>query len=87
MQGQDDRIQQKIDSLLKKGIVLSILWLAGIGSLMALVFGLRAKRLIAESDGVATGTGRVWWCVIVGGVGVAIWLPIILLSIVNNLKK
>jgi hypothetical protein len=87
MEGKDNRVQQKVDSLLKTGIVLSILWLAGIGSLIALVSGLRAKRLIAQSEGAAIGMGRVWWCVVVGGLGVAIWLPIILVSVINNLNK
>jgi len=87
MEGENNRIQQQVDSLLKRGVVLSILWLAGIGSLIALVSGLKAKRLIAQSEGTAIGTGRVWWCVVVGGLGVAIWLPIILISVINNLNK
>jgi hypothetical protein len=86
MKGQNSPIQQQIDALLKKGIVFSIVWLAGIGSLISVLLGVKAKRLIAESDG-ATGMGRVWWCLIVGGMGIAIWLPIIVLSIVNNLHK
>jgi hypothetical protein len=87
MHGQDNCIQQTVDSLLKKGVVLSILWLAGVGSLIALVLGLRAKRLIEQSEGVATGMGRVWWCVVVGGLGMVIWLPIVLVSVINNLNK
>jgi hypothetical protein len=73
MKGQNSPIQPRIDALLRKGIVFSIVWLAGIGSLISIVLGLKAKRLITESGGIATGMGRVWWCLILRGLGIAIW--------------
>ena len=67
MHGQDNCIQQTVDSLLKKGVVLSILWLAGVGSLIALVLGLRAKRLIEHQK-----VSPLAW-VVFGGV----WLSVV----------
>ena len=43
--------QNQVDQSLKWGIIFSILWLAGIGSLYALIQGLRAKKAIALSEG------------------------------------
>ena len=53
--------QRSLDSLLRWGIVFSIFWLAGAGSLFALLAGLRAKREIAQSGGESgrMGTGTV----------------------------
>ena len=77
--------QRQIDAVLRRGIIFSILWLAGIGSIIAILSGLKAKKLIANLGVEASGMGRVWWCLIVGGVGVLVWGPIIIMGIVNNL--
>jgi len=76
--------QNEIDSMLKKGIIFSILWLAGIGSLIAIIAGNKAKKAINASNGKLQGKGRALWCLIVGGVGLLFWLPIILIGIVNQ---
>lgn len=73
--------QYQIDRLLKWGIVSSIFWLAGIGSLFALISGLRAKRAISASDGMLVGSGKALWCIVAGSLGLAFWLPVILTGI------
>lgn len=82
-----DRVeaQRQIDAVLRRGIIFSIVWLAGIGSIIAIFSGLKAKKLIAQLGAEASGMGRVWWCLIVGGVGLLVWGPIIIMGIVNNL--
>lgn len=80
-------IQQQINALLRRGVVFSVVWLMGVGSVIALISGLRAKRLIEESQGTATGLGRVWWCLVVGGLGIAIWAPIVLIGLINVLRR
>jgi hypothetical protein len=82
-----DRVeaQRQIDAVLRRGIIFSIVWLGGIGSIISIFCGLRAKKLIAQLGAEASGTGRVWWCLIVGGVGLLVWGPIIIVGIVNNL--
>lgn len=78
-------VQEQVRSLLKRGVIFSILWLAGIGSLIAILSGLKAHRLIRASGGQLRGMGGVWWCVIVGGLGLAIWIPVFAIGIFNNL--
>jgi hypothetical protein len=87
MDTEADRIQREVNVLLKRGIIFSIVWLAGIGSLIAIMAGLKAKRLIAESKGAPRGMGGVWWCLVVGGVGVALWIPVVFIAIINNLTR
>ena len=88
MQGSatNSMVQARVNGLLRRGVVFSLLWLMGIGSAIAVVSGLRAKRLIEESGGTVTGLGKVWWCLIVGGLGIIIWGTIIIAGISNNLR-
>ncbi len=63
--------QEQIDRMLKWGIVFSILWLAGLGSLFAIIAGSKAKKAIYASNGTLVGTGKALWCLVVGGLGLA----------------
>jgi hypothetical protein len=76
--------QNQVDQSLKWGIIFSIIWLAGIGSVIALIKGLKARKAIAQSEGALVGTGRAWWCIIAGGLGFAFWLPVIVAGIRNQ---
>ncbi|MDQ6827797.1 MAG: hypothetical protein M3081_02915 [Gemmatimonadota bacterium] len=84
----DDNValQDRVDALLRRGVIFSILWLAGIGSAIAFVSGLRARRLIVASNGTLRGGGRVWWCLIVGGVGIILWTPLVVVGIFNQFR-
>jgi hypothetical protein len=79
--------QNEIDRRLRWGIIFSILWLAGIGSLIAVWQGYRAKNLIVDSQGSLVGNGRVWWCLIVGAIGLVIWIPILAIGVFNNVAR
>lgn len=79
------RAQRQIDAVLRRGMIFSIVWLAGIGSVIAILSGLKAKKLIAQLGAEASGMGRVWWCLIIGSVGLLVWGPIIIIGIFNNL--
>lgn len=78
-------LQRKVDSMLKWGIVFSILWLAGIGSLCSFILAIKARNLIIQTNGEVRGMGKVWWCLIAGGIGMLIWFPILIMGIINNL--
>jgi len=69
---------------LKWGIVFSLLWLAGIGSIVALLLGWKAIIAIKASNGTLVGAGRGWWCLIVGGLGLLFWLALVIVGISNQ---
>lgn len=72
-------LQVKVSKLLSRGFVFSIVWLGGIGSLLAFISGLRARKIINESNGEIGGLKMAWWCIIVGAFGI-ITLPLIIIS-------
>ena len=59
-------------------LVLSILWLAGIGSILAVIFAIRSRRQIRESRGAQGGDGIAIAGLVVGIVGIVGALPFVL---------
>jgi hypothetical protein len=80
---EDSEVEQShVNSLLWRGVFFSIVWLAGIGSFIAVRRGLQARKLIKQSNGRLHGAGKVWWCLIVGGFGLALWGGLLVTGIV-----
>ena len=50
--------QQRVDTMLRRAVVLSILWLMGIGSFVAVTQAARALRMINASGGQSPGWER-----------------------------
>src|SRR5208282_1860085 len=81
-----EEVQRKVKSLLRIGIFFSIFWLAGLGSIISIVLGLKARNIIKRANMNINGMGGVYWCLIVGWLGlvmvllifIAIILPIFL---------
>jgi undecaprenyl pyrophosphate phosphatase UppP len=65
----DLELQIKVSKMLALGFVFSIVPLAGIGSFIAFISGVRALRMINESETKLSGKFLAWWCIIVGGLG------------------
>ena len=76
--------QEQVDRKLSWGIVFSICWIAGIGSILAVMSGLKANRAINSSNGTLVGKGKAWWCIIVGAIGLILWVPILIIGVVNQ---
>jgi hypothetical protein len=72
-------LQYRVDSMLRFGIICSLVWIMGLGSLYAFICGLRARSIIKASDGQVVGMGRAKWCLVVGALGMAVWFPILAL--------
>jgi hypothetical protein len=69
-------VQRRVRSLLRIGIFFSIFWLAGIGSIISIVLGLKARNIIKRANVNINGMGGVYWCLIVGSLGLIILLLI-----------
>ncbi|PYT01350.1 MAG: hypothetical protein DMF63_00420 [Acidobacteria bacterium] len=72
-------LQVKVSKILGVGFIFSIVWVAGVGSFIAVLLGVYARKLIKGSDGQVAGIKMAWWCIIVGMIGTII-MPIILFS-------
>ena len=78
--------QDQLDGILSRGVVFSIVWIMGFGSLYAFICGLRARRMIRGSGGTLKGKGRMWWCLIVGLAGMLVWFPLFAIAVINNVR-
>jgi len=76
-------LQHQVDAMLRRGIIFSIFWLMGVGSLIAIIQAMKARRIIRQSDGEIRGSGKVVWCFIVGGAGLVFWGYVILMVIIK----
>ena len=59
-------------------VLLGVLWILGIGSVFALIFGYRARREIKNSGGNQTGLGLATAGIVLGWIGIAIMLMVLL---------
>jgi small-conductance mechanosensitive channel len=72
----------QVNGLAIASLLLAVLWFAGIGAVLALVFGYRARRQIENSAGRQTGSGLATAGIILGWIGIAILVAgIILISL------
>jgi uncharacterized membrane protein len=66
-------------------VLSAVLWLAGIGAVLALVFGYRARWEIKNSAGRQTGSGLATAGIILGWIGITILVAaVILISLHPN---
>ncbi len=77
-------LQNQIDAMLRRGIIFSIFWLMGVGSLIAVIQAMKARKIIRQSNGEIRGSGKVMWCFIVGGAGLLFWGYVILMVVIKT---
>jgi uncharacterized membrane protein len=58
-------------------VLLGVFWFAGIGSVLALVFGYRARREIKSSGGSQKGSSLATAGIVLGWIGIAILLVVV----------
>jgi len=75
---------RRTNGLAIASLVLGILWLYWIGSILALIFGLIARRDINRSNDTQTGAGMALAGIILGIVGLAILVAVIIVVAVSS---
>jgi hypothetical protein len=70
--------QVKTNGFAIAALVLGIVWIYGIGSILALVFGYQAKNQIDASGGRESGRGMAVAGIVLGWIGVGLILLVIL---------
>jgi hypothetical protein len=69
---------RETNGLAVASLLLGVLWLAGIGSVLALVFGYRARREIKNSGGSQKGSTLATVGIVLGWVGVGMLMLVVL---------
>lgn len=79
-------LQIKVSKILSRGFVFSLLCMGGVGSLIAFISGLKARKLIRQSEEELAGIRMAWWCIVVGALGM-VFGPIAVISVVIDQGK
>lgn len=79
-------LQVRVSKMLGYGFAFSLVWAAGVGSIIALIIGLRARKLIRKSNDEISGIKMAWWCIIVGAAGVLTVLPYVVWLLLTSKK-
>jgi hypothetical protein len=79
-------LQVRVSKMLSTGFVLSLVGVGGVGSLVALVIGLRARKIIRESGDEISGMKMAWWCIVAGTVGTLV-LPYLSWVVIKAANK
>ena len=74
-------VEQSTNRYAIASLVLGILWLLGIGSILALVFGFLAKQRIAASDGRERGDRMATAGIVLGVIGIVLAVAFVLFAI------
>jgi hypothetical protein len=61
--------QVRLSKMLAMGFALSLVGAGGLGSLAALLIGLKALTVINRSHVELVGKWMAWWCIIIGALG------------------
>jgi hypothetical protein len=78
--------QVKVSKMLGMAFVLSITGIFGVGSLIALILGWKAARIIQASEGRISGGVMAWWCILSGAIGTLILPPVTIAAILKQLR-
>jgi len=73
--------QGKTNGLAIASLVLGIVWIYGIGSILALVFGYQAKKQIDASGGRESGRGMAIAGIVLGWIGVGLLVLVIIFAV------
>lgn len=79
--------QVKVSRMLGLAFVLSITGIGGIGSVVALIIGWRALRVIQVANGRITGRWMAWWCILAGAIGFVIITPLVIADILRSFEQ
>ena len=78
--------QVKVSKMLGLAFAFSVTGIGGIGSLVALILGWKALRIIQAASGRITGRWMAWWCILAGGLATLTITPITVGYILRSLK-
>jgi len=80
-------IQTEVNRLVNRGIIFGIVWIMGFGSVVALISGFQANKLIKQSGNILEGKKKVVQCFIIGAIGLIVLATAISLIFIYRKNK
>lgn len=77
-----DSKQTEVNRLIQRGIVFGVIWIMGIGSVIAITSAVQAKKLIRDSGGVLEGNKRATLSMLTGIAGLAVLLTVFIIVLI-----
>jgi hypothetical protein len=81
-------LQVRVSKMLGLGFAFSLVPAGGVGSLIAVFIGIRARGVIKRAGGGVVGMRMAWWCIIVGlfrlSLTIALLVPVQFLKAFNK---
>lgn len=78
-------LQEEFNRITTRGLVFGIIWIMGIGSIIALISGYQAAKIYKESGNTLEGKNKITKSYLAGFAGILLW--IIAISIIIIFKK
>jgi hypothetical protein len=79
-------LQIEFNRLVNRGVILGIVWIMGVGSVIALISGYQANKILKEVSDIPNGKAKVRKCFIIGIAGLFVWVIAITIIIVFRKK-
>lgn len=79
-------LQTEVNRLVNRGIILGIVWILGVGSVIALISGFQANNIIKNSGFKLEGKSKVKKCFLIGISGLLVWVIAIFIIIIFRKK-
>lgn len=78
----NEAMQSEVNRIVNRGIIFGIIWIMGIGSIIAILSGFQAKKLIRQSGNTLTGNNKATKSILIGISGFLLWAIAIAIIIV-----
>ncbi|HAY34750.1 MAG TPA: hypothetical protein PK536_13385 [Ignavibacteria bacterium] len=76
-----EEVKIEFSRLVNRGIVLGSVWIFGIGSVIAIISGYQAGRLLKESGIKTESSSKIQKCYLIGALGILIDLAVVLIIV------
>ncbi len=77
-----EALQKEFDRLTNRGIIFGIIWIMGVGSIIALISGYQAGKIFKESGSTLEGKNKITKSYIARFAGILLWIIAILIIII-----
>jgi hypothetical protein len=83
---EQENLQIEFNRIVNRGVILGIVWIMGVGSIIALISGFQANKILKEADYNLEGKEKIRKCFVVGIAGLLVWVIAITIIIVFKKK-